>query len=167
MYMFSKRKPFGFLSKLMRTLILPQLDGPQMITRIVLGSISPCLRFSAQAFHHSWFRVTVCDAHRQRLQYKFHAHTKGCALSNDYLKAWESENRAVIKCISRCVLPKFETWAPSSCNIYRRSYASMVTTSNVWDKLPEHVKADSEVRTYRRALQSAVAADASSVPHQR
>ena len=31
----------------MRTLILPQLDGPQMITRIVLGSISPCLRFSA------------------------------------------------------------------------------------------------------------------------
>jgi len=31
----------------MRTLILSQFDRPQMIARIVLGSISPCLRFSA------------------------------------------------------------------------------------------------------------------------
>ena len=39
----------------------------------------------------------------------------------------------------------------------------------VWDKLPKHVKADSEVRTYysslRRTLQSAVAADAYRRPY--
>ena len=37
----------GSRVELMRTLILPQFDGPQMIACIVLGSISPCLRFSA------------------------------------------------------------------------------------------------------------------------
>jgi len=31
----------------MRMLVLPQFDGPQMIAHIVLGSISPCLCFSA------------------------------------------------------------------------------------------------------------------------
>jgi len=46
-YTFSKRTPCGLSNKLMRTLVLPQFEGPQMIARMVLGSIAPCLRFSA------------------------------------------------------------------------------------------------------------------------
>jgi len=62
------------------------------------------------ASYHLRFRVTVCDTYRQQLPHEFHAHTSGYALSNDYLKVRESMNRAVAKCISRCVIfPIFET----------------------------------------------------------
>jgi len=44
MYTFSKRH-FNSWTSLWKRLL--QFDGPQMIARIVLGSISPCLRFSA------------------------------------------------------------------------------------------------------------------------
>jgi len=50
---------------------LLQFDGSQMIARIVLGSILLALFRVAS---HSWFRVAVCDAYRQRLQHEFHAH---------------------------------------------------------------------------------------------
>jgi len=40
------KTPCGLSNKLMRTLILPQFE-PQTITRMVLGSIAPSLRFSA------------------------------------------------------------------------------------------------------------------------
>ena len=92
----------------MRTLVLPQFDGPQMIARIVLGSISPCLRFSA-------LPPIICDFTSQFVTRIISGCstnfmlTKDYALSNDYLKARESANRAVAKCISRCVIfPIFE-----------------------------------------------------------
>jgi len=47
MYTFSKRTPCGLSNKLMRALVLPQFEGLQMIACMVLGSIAPCLRFSA------------------------------------------------------------------------------------------------------------------------
>jgi len=120
-----------------------------MIARIVLGSISPCLRFSAflsiiRDFASQFVTCIVSDCSTN-----FIADTKDCALLNDYLKVRESANRAVAKCISRCViLPIFETWASSNCNIYQRSYSYGDYIEHVWDKLPEHVKADSEVRIY-------------------
>ena len=90
----------------MKSLVLPQLDGSQIIAHIVLRRACASPRSS----HHSRFRVAVRNAYRQRLQHEFHVYTTGCALSNDYLKACESVNRAVVKCISRCViLPIFET----------------------------------------------------------
>jgi len=45
-YTFLKRTPCGLSNKLIRTLVLLQFEGPQMIARMVLGSIAPCLRFS-------------------------------------------------------------------------------------------------------------------------
>jgi len=46
-YTFLKRTPCGLSNKFMRTLVLPQFEGLQTIARMVLGSIAPCLRFSA------------------------------------------------------------------------------------------------------------------------
>jgi len=66
---------------------------------------------------------------RLRLQHEFHAHTT-IRTTKLFKGTRTCEHRAVAKCISHCViLPIFETWMPSSCNIYRRSY-SYVCTSN-------------------------------------
>jgi len=68
------------------------------------------------------------------------------------------------KCISRCnILPIFETWAPSSCNIYRRSY-SYACTGLHRTRLGQAARngrfRNSNLSSLWRALQSAVAADA-------
>jgi len=152
MYTLSKHTPLWLSSKLVRTLVLPQFNAND---RAYIRQYFAMLALLRAASHHSWFRVTVCDAY-QRLQHEFHAHTKGYTLSNDYLKARESTNRAVTKCISRCViLLIFETWAPSSCNIYRRSYSYACTTAITSNTSGtsfrnSFVKADSEIRIYRR-----------------
>jgi len=44
--MFSKRISYGLSIKLIKAFVLPQLDGPQMMQRIVFGSKGPCLRIS-------------------------------------------------------------------------------------------------------------------------
>jgi len=44
MYVFSKHTPSGLSSKLINTFVLPQFDGPQMIPRIEVGNMFPCLR---------------------------------------------------------------------------------------------------------------------------
>src|SRR5436190_7293408 len=43
--MFSKRNPFGSNSKLKTTLVLPELDGPEIIHLIESGSKGPCFPF--------------------------------------------------------------------------------------------------------------------------
>jgi len=86
------------------------------------------------------------------LQQEFHAHTKDCALSNDYLKVRESTNRAVAKYLALCPsdIRDFSVeqlqYIPKV--ILLRVYGDYI--EHVWDKLPEYMKADSEVRTYRR-----------------
>jgi len=76
----------------MRMLVLPQFDGPQMITRMIFGSISPYAIFALfrTASHYPRFCVTVHDAYRQRLPHESHIRTIDYALSNTYLKARES-----------------------------------------------------------------------------
>ncbi|KYQ57306.1 hypothetical protein ALC60_03735, partial [Trachymyrmex zeteki] len=93
---------------------------------------------------------------RQRLQHEFHARTTGCALSTAYLKACKSASRAVIKCISRCVI-HFHASDILDLSAEQLQYIPKIVLlrvygyiDHVWVKLPEHVKADSEIRTYRR-----------------
>jgi len=79
-----------------------------MIARIVLGSISPCLRFSAlpPIIRDFVSQFVTCIFSSTN----FMLALKDCAFSNDYLKMCQSANRAVAKCILRCViLPIFET----------------------------------------------------------
>jgi len=99
----SKRTSVGFVlsSKLMRMLVL-QFDGLQMIADIVLGSILPCLRFSALPPIIRDFALQFVTCIVSGCRNEFHAHTKDCALSNDYLKVHKFANRAVAKCIALC-----------------------------------------------------------------
>jgi len=79
--------------------------------------------------------------------------TLKATLLNDYLKACKSTSRAVAKCISRCViLSRLECRAVA---IYTEDRAYGIYIEYVWDKLPEYVKADSNLSSLRRALQSA------------
>ena len=125
-------------TNLERTLVLSQFNRPQMIAHIArfcTRQYFAVLALLRAASHRSRFRIAIRNTYRQWLQHEFHTALMLILLcvSNDYLKARESTSRAIIKCISRCViLPIFETWAPSSCNIYRRSYsnACTATTSN-------------------------------------
>jgi len=55
------------------------------------------------------------------LQYEFHADTKDCALSNDYLKVRESANRAIAKCISRCIILRYSRLERRATAIYTES----------------------------------------------
>ena len=64
-----------FSSKLMKTLILPQFDGSQMIAHIMLDSISPCCLPLFAISHHSLWRVSSTVPH------KFHTRAKGYAFS--------------------------------------------------------------------------------------
>ena len=67
-YTFLKRMPYGLSSKLMNTFVLPQakrfdFDGPQMVLRIKIGSMFPCLRisFSVCTLLLTLVTLIVCD----------------------------------------------------------------------------------------------------------
>ena len=62
-YTFLKRMPCGLSSKLMNTFVLPQFDGSQMVPRIKIGSIFPCLRisFSVCTLLLTLVTLIVCD----------------------------------------------------------------------------------------------------------
>ena len=137
----------------MRTLVLPQFDGPQMIARIVLGSISPCLRFST-------LPPIICDFASQFVT----RIDNGCgtnfmltlrlrALERLFKGARIYESRS-----SKMYLVLCHPFDIQDLNAEQLQYIPKVVLLRVygdyidyvWDKLPEHVKADSEVQTYRR-----------------
>ncbi|KYQ48102.1 hypothetical protein ALC60_12864 [Trachymyrmex zeteki] len=101
------------------------------------------------ASHHSRFRVAVRDAYRQRFPHEFHVRTTGYASSTAYLKVRQLANRAVSKCISR-----YHPFDIRDLSAEQLQYIPKVVLLCVygdyidheWDKLPEHVKTDSEVR---------------------
>ena len=101
------------------------------------------------ASYYSRFRNAVRNAYRQRLPYEFHAHIMDYTLSTVYLKAPEFASNKIY--LALCHPFDIQDWAPSICSIYRRSYVYGDYIDYVWDKLLEHVKADSKVRTYLTA----------------
>ena len=148
----------------MRTLVLPQLDGSQMIARIILGRIHFVL-----AFPRGLRPPIICDfasqiVYRQRLPHEFHAHTKGYARLFKDAQTCESRSSKVYLALChssdiRDLSAEQLQYIPKIALL--RVYDDYI--EHVWDKLPRHAKTDSEVRAYclcyRRALQS-VAADA-------
>jgi len=48
----------------MRTLVLPQFDGPQMIVRISTRQHFAVLVLLRADSHYSRFRVTICNVYR-------------------------------------------------------------------------------------------------------
>jgi len=90
--------------------------------------------------HHSWFRIAVCDAYHQRLQYEFHAHTKGYALSNDYLKSRESTRRASNKMyLTLCHTSDIRDLSAEQLQYIPKivwySYVCTAITSNTWRQI--------------------------------
>jgi len=151
-----------FSSKLMKTLILSQFDGSQMIAHIMLDSISPCSRCLPSQFRNfaSQFVTRIVNGCRTNFILALKATRsrrlfKGARIRESHSSKMYLINRAAILHISR-----LEQLQNKSKVVFFRVYDDYI--EHVWDKLPEHsggLFGDSNY-SLRRVLQPAVAADA-------
>jgi len=137
----------------MKTLVLPQFEGPQTIARMVLGSIASCLRFSALSpivcNLSSQFITRIVNGCRTNLIFLLDG---GGGRIECYLYACKSANRSVAK--------MFVLLSSSSdildLTAEQLQYIPKPVLLRVcghyvhylWDRLPEHLKADSEIQQY-------------------
>jgi len=138
----------------MRTLVLPQFEGPQTIARMVLGSIAPCLRFSALSpiFRNlsSQFITRIVNGCRTNLIFLL---DRGGRIKC-YLYACKTANRSVSKMFVLLSSPSdildltVEQLRYIPKPVLLRVCGHYV--HHLWDRLPEHLKADSEIQQYRR-----------------
>jgi len=146
--------PFGLSSKF-RMLILSQFDESQIIARIVLGSISPCLRFSMPFLIIREFALQFVTHIVSGCRTNFML-TLRVGLFRLFKGVRIRELRSNKMYFTRVILSTFRTWALSNCNIYLRSYsyACMVTVSTVEQAsgTRENGSGDSNLSSLQRAL---------------
>jgi len=130
-----------------------------MIARIVLGSISPCLHFSALPPINRDSTSQFVSLH------EFHAHTKDCALEPNYLKARESAKSSKIsRAVSSFRYSKLERRAAAIYTEGRTLTRILLYIKHISDKLLEHVKANSNLVAMSTTI-SRGSERTSTVPH--
>jgi len=155
--MFLKRIPCGFSSKLIDTFVLSQFDRPQIISpRIEISKIFPCLRisFSVYILLSTLIILIVCDYHANFISFPF---MTLIILKNNIESVFIIARKAVqySKCFLSCrtivihnLTAKELEYIPKI--ILLREFKNYI--NQLWDRLPEHIKADLKVQQHRRCL---------------
>src|SRR5580765_1342607 len=140
---------------------LTTIEGSQMIPRIVFGSMFPCLRISFSSISRvlsSKFVtliIVACRTNRMFASHKsdFWKMNHGGPIYRDASK----RNHSVLKMILLLSVNSdiLELTAEQLQFIPKivllRNFGAYV--GRLWDKLPEHIKADSEIQQYRHCTQ--------------
>jgi len=129
----------------MRTLVLPQFEGPQTIARLILGSIAPCLRFSALSsiFRNlsSQFITRIVNGCLTNLIFLLDGGVGSC-----YLYVCKTVNRSVAKMFVLLSSPSdILDLTTEELQYIPKPILLRVCGHYVhhrWDKLPEHIKSD-------------------------
>jgi len=158
---FSKRTSCRLSNKLMRTLVLSQFEGSQTIARMVFGSIAPCLRYFALSpifrnLSSQFIHVSLTVAVRTSFSIRW----RGGDRIEYYLYSCKTANRSVAKMFvllssSSDILDLIAEelhYIPKPVLLRSVSVCGHYV-HHLWDKLPEHIKSDLEVQTYRRCYE--------------